>query len=102
MLGSMIRPLRMYSNEHLNREVRWDLHHHIPSGFAAEKAGPGPFRELGHKFYDKLRRSTDTGRNDGEVWGKQSQWTEAKDPSLEPHLPGNGDLPEEQTVGRQG
>ncbi len=93
LLGSVIRPLREYSNEHLNREVRWDLHGDIPSGWAREKAEPGRVKELGHKFYDRIRRSDDTGRNsDGEVeWGKRTEWTEEQDPDFEQKLPGGRD-----------
>ena len=27
--------------------------------------------DVGHKFYDRLRRSSDTARNDADVWGKR-------------------------------
>ncbi len=83
VLGAFMRPLRRFTNGHLNREVRWDLHDDVPSGFARRKAKPGPVDHIGHKFYDALRRSTDTGRRDGEPWGKTKEWTELKDPALE-------------------
>jgi len=110
MLGSFIRPLRMFSNEHLNREARWDIHHHTPSGFSSEHAEPGRVRELGHRFYDQLRRSTDTAKHAGEVWGSRSQWTETKDPTRETHPRGSdkapvgpdGGRPADREVGRRG
>ena len=102
MLGSVIRPLRMFTNEHLNREVRWDLHNDVPSGFSSQKAEPGPLRTAGHTLYDKLRRSTDTGRHTNETWGKRDEWTQARDPELEPQLPrGGAKLPEEGEVSSQ-
>ena len=88
----------MYSNEHLNREVRWDLHHEVPSGWAAAKAEPGPVREAGHKLYDVLRRTSDTGRQKNDAWGKRDEWTQARDPDLEHELPrGGAKLPEERS-----
>jgi hydrogenase small subunit len=93
LLGTFIRPLRMFSNEHLNREARWDIHHHTPSGFSSEHAEPGLVRELGHRFYDQLRRSTDTAKHAGEVWGSRSQWTETKDPTRETHPRGSDKAP---------
>ncbi len=101
VLGSVIKPLRMYSNEHLNREVRWDLHGEVPSGWAAAKAEPGAVREAGHKLYDKLRRTTDTGKQTNEAWGKRTEWTEAHDPDLEAQLPRDGKLPEERQTNSQ-
>ncbi len=101
LLGSVIKPLRMYSNEHLNREVRWDIHGDVPSGWASEKSEPGALRGAGHKLYDKLRRTTDTGRQDNETWGKRTEWTQARDPELEPQLPRGGELPEEREVSSQ-
>jgi hydrogenase small subunit len=102
MLGNFIKPMRLYSNEHLSREARWDIHNHIPSGWAAQKSEPSHLREFGHRFYDRLRRSTDTSRHAGEVWGKQTEWTEAKNPALDTHSSGNGAPPEEREVSRQG
>jgi len=81
MLGSVVRPLRKFSNNNLNREVRWDLHGEVPSGWAREKSEPTVLADVGHRFYDKLRRSTDTGRNGHDTWGKRSEWTEAEQPS---------------------
>jgi hydrogenase small subunit len=73
MVGSVIRPLRMITNEHLNREARWDRLHEVPSGWAREKSEPGLPSGVVHYFYDKLRRSTDTGRHDGAAWGKSAE-----------------------------
>jgi len=73
MVGSMVRPLRMYTNDHLNREVRWDVEGDVPSGWSAEKLEPGKMREAGHKVYDVLRRRGDTGKNEGEEWGKRER-----------------------------
>jgi len=69
--GSVIRPLRKFSNNNLNREVRWDREGTSPTAFSREKAEPSPLAHVGHKFYDLLRRSSDTARNDADVWGKQ-------------------------------
>ena len=94
MVGSIIRPLRLYSNEHLNREVRWDLEGHVPSGWAREHKEPGPVSAAGHKFYDRMRRSSDGSKAKGETWGKRDEWTQARDPERERHLPGG----EEETL----
>jgi hydrogenase small subunit len=72
MVGSVIRPLRMLTNEHLNRETRWDQQHEIPTGWARDKSEPSLASGTVHYFYDKLRRSTDTGRRDGVAWGKSA------------------------------
>ncbi len=69
-LGRIIKPLRMFTNDHLNREVRWDVEGAVPSGWSAERSEPGKVREAGHKAYDVLRRRGDTGKNEGEEWGK--------------------------------
>ncbi len=71
MVGSVIRPLRKFSNNNLNREVRWDQQGSAPSAFSRERYEPSPLADVGHKFYDKVRRATDTARNDADVWGKQ-------------------------------
>ena len=60
----------MNTNEHLNREVRWDVEGEVPSGWAAEKGEPSGLSKAGHKVYDVLRRRGDTGKNEGEEWGK--------------------------------
>ncbi len=91
MVGSFIRPLRAFSNANLNREVRWDVEGHVPSGWAREESEPGPVRDVGHKFYDVLRRSNDRAKNKGETWGKGSELTLAQDPELEQQLPGADD-----------
>ncbi|MGI8676866.1 MAG: hypothetical protein ACR2JT_08050 [Nocardioidaceae bacterium] len=71
MVGSVIRPLRKFSNNNLNREVRWDRQHATPSAFSREKSEPSALAHVNHKFYDALRRSGDTSRNDADVWGKR-------------------------------
>ena len=86
-VGTIIKPLRMYTNEHLNREVRWDLHKETPSGWALEKPEPGPLREAGHKLYDLMRTRGDRGKKDAPEWGRQPEWTQAEDPKREPELP---------------
>jgi len=73
MVGSVIRPLRKFSNNNLNREVRWDRQGATPSGFAREKAEPSAVAEVNHKFYDMLRRSSDTGKANADVWGKREE-----------------------------
>ena len=82
----MVRPLRRYTNEHLNREVRWDLHGDVPTGWAHEKSEPNTLQEVGHRFYDRLRRSKDTAKSKTQPWGKRAEWTEARDPSRERDL----------------
>jgi hydrogenase small subunit len=69
-VGRIVRPLRMFTNDHLNREVRWDVEGDVPSGWSAERSEPGRVRNSGHKAYDILRRRGDTGKNDGAEWGK--------------------------------
>jgi hydrogenase small subunit len=79
----------MYTNEHLNREVRWDLHHETPTAWARQRPEPGPIRETGHKFYDQLRRKGDRGKQDVPEWGKaMPEWTEAAEPRYEREQPG--------------
>jgi hydrogenase small subunit len=84
LLGSVMQPLRMFTNGHLNREVRWDLHHDTPSGWARRKGQPGPVDRIGHRFYDRLRRSGDRGKTDAEVWGMRDEWTRRRDPAQGP------------------
>jgi hydrogenase small subunit len=88
VLGSVVRPLRKYSNEHLNREVRWDLQGDVPSGWAREHREPGALRDLGHRFYDRLRMSDDRSKTGAETWGKRDEFTTARDPGAERALPG--------------
>ncbi len=87
LLGSFIRPLRSYTNSHLNRETRWDLHGDVPTAWARERGEPSLVHDLGHKFYDRMRRSNDTGRkskNDEElVFGKRVEFTQDKRPEFE-------------------
>ena len=69
-VGGIVRPLRMHSNKHLNREVRWDEQEAVPTAFARERKEPGRLNELSHKVYDAMRRRGDTGKNAGDEWGK--------------------------------
>lgn len=71
LLGGIIKPLRNITNAHLNREVRWDREGSVPSAWSREKSEPGVVADTMHRFYDRLRRSGDTARNSGEVWGKR-------------------------------
>ena len=73
MVGSVIRPLRKFSNNNLNREVRWDRQDAAPTAFSREKYEPSPLADVGHKFYDKMRRHTDTSRHDADVWAKRDE-----------------------------
>src|SRR5688572_7329869 len=70
ILGGVIRPLRRYTNSHLNREVRWDIQSGVPSGWARERTEPGAVSDFGHRFYDSLRRRNDTGKSTAAEWGK--------------------------------
>jgi len=76
MVGSVIRPLRKFSNNNLNREVRWDQKGSTPTAFSREKYEPSPLADVGHHFYDKLRRSKDTSRNKADVWGREPESTD--------------------------
>jgi hydrogenase small subunit len=88
-VGGFVRTMRLFTNEHLNREVRWDLHGETPTGWARQRPEPGPLRDAAHKFYDRLRRMGDGGKADSEEWGKRMpEWTEAMDPEREQELPG--------------
>jgi hydrogenase small subunit len=87
LLGQMVRPLRQFTNDHLNREVRWDLHGEMPSGWARRKPEPSPLSNFGHRFYDRFRRRKDTGRpNKVDVWGKRREWTAEQEPSEEARI----------------
>ncbi|MEP6476445.1 MAG: hydrogenase expression protein HypE [Actinomycetota bacterium] len=81
LLGGLVRPLRMFTNDNLNREVRWDRLGDIPSGWAREKAEPGPLAKINHRFYDMLRRSNDTGKGSVDAWGKRATKVDDRDPS---------------------
>ncbi len=91
LLGSFIRPLRAVTNNHLNRETRWDIHHARPSGWARSKSEPGIADDLVHRFYDRLRRSDDTGVTDGGAWGRRLELSTARQPGVERQLPGGSD-----------
>jgi hydrogenase small subunit len=86
LLGGLIRPLRRYTNAHLNREVRWDLHDEVPSGWAREMSEPNVVQDIGHKFYDSMRRSTDTGKSATEPWGKREEWTYEREAAKEEEM----------------
>ncbi len=88
MVGGIVRPLRRYTNAHLNREVRWDLQKDVPTAWAREKSEPNAVQDVGHRFYDRVRRSTDTSLRKAEVWGRNTQWTQSQDPKLDEQLPG--------------
>jgi hydrogenase small subunit len=88
LLGSLIRPLRKTTNDHLNREVRWDLHGENPSGWTSQGSEPTRLAHIQHKFYDTLRRYSDTGKNGGDEWGRRDELSRARDPALERQLPG--------------
>jgi hydrogenase small subunit len=94
MLGSLIRPLRQATNDHLNREVRWDLHGDVPSGWASEKPEPTRFAKIEHRFYDRLRRYSDTGKHGGDEWGRRDEVSRTKEPDVEQQLPGGVDTME--------
>jgi hydrogenase small subunit len=83
LLGSLIRPLRKFTNENLNREVRWDREGDVPSGWARELSEPNLVEEVGHRFYDMLRRSTDTGKAKAPAWGRLSERDRAGEPAGE-------------------
>lgn len=73
MTGSMIRPLRKFSNNNLNREVRWDKEGTSPTAFSREKYEPSVLQDVTHHFYDRMRRFNDQARNDADVWGKDPE-----------------------------
>ncbi|MFN2608411.1 MAG: hydrogenase expression protein HypE [Acidimicrobiales bacterium] len=88
MVGGFIKPLRQITNNHLNREVRWDLHESIPTGWARYEPETDFKGKVIHHFYDKLRRSDDTAKRKAPVWGRNPQPSEARDPRRESALPG--------------
>jgi hydrogenase small subunit len=71
VVGSVMRPLRRFTNAHLNREVRWDEDGGSPSPWSKHDVGPNLLEDVAHRFYDRARRSNDTGRVRGGEWGKQ-------------------------------
>ncbi len=93
--GRLFHGLRMHTNEHLNRERRWDVHHEMPSGWARHRPEPSPLRELEHRLYDMVRQHGDRGKSKkARAWGKREEWTEQKDPMLERELPGGVEGPQ--------
>ncbi|MBW3667015.1 MAG: hydrogenase expression protein HypE [Actinobacteria bacterium] len=69
-VGALVTPLRRYTTEHLNRTPRWDRQDFVPSGWSREREEPGFIADLGHRFYDALRRSNDTSKSDAVEWGR--------------------------------
>jgi len=55
--------------------VRWDQQGVTPSAFSREKAEPSALSNVGHKFYDRMRRHGDTARREADVWGRRSDET---------------------------
>jgi hydrogenase small subunit len=100
LLGSLVRPLRKSTNDHLNREVRWDLHGEVPSGWARERSEPTLLARVEHRFYDTLRRYSDTGKGGDEPWGRRRELSREKEPDLERQLPGGVDTMDPQVAGR--
>jgi len=80
MVGSLIRPLRKFSNNNLNREVRWDIEGAVPSGWAREQSEPSAVSRINHRFYDMMRRSTDRGRRSHDTWGKRPAGADGQKP----------------------
>ncbi|MGI8876077.1 MAG: hypothetical protein ACR2KP_17495, partial [Egibacteraceae bacterium] len=78
MVGSVMRPLRGFTNDHLNREVRWDEQGSSPSPWAKQAQQPGMIDDVVHRFYDVMRRSNDQGRKRGGEWGKDENASAAK------------------------
>lgn len=81
----------MHTNEHLNREPRWDIHHEVPSGWARQKAEPGRISQVSHQLYDLVRRSDDGSRGGHEPRGRRVEPTQRKEPADERELPGGED-----------
>lgn len=73
LVGSVMRPLRRHTNAHLNREARWDHQGSTPVPWSAHRSEPSALDATTHRFYDRLRRSNDTGRDRGGEWGKGEQ-----------------------------
>ncbi|HWC11566.1 MAG TPA: hypothetical protein VG455_10115 [Acidimicrobiales bacterium] len=87
MLGTFIRPMRQLTNDHLNREVRWDVHDETPTAWVRSDPQTPPEKVI-HHFYDKLRRSSDTAKHKERPWGKRDEWTYEREPEVEEALPG--------------
>jgi hydrogenase small subunit len=85
MVGSVIRPLRKFSINNLNREVRWDVEDRTPSAFSRERSEPSVMSDFGHRFYDRLRRHSDRALREGDVWGNRPEES-ADDPESPRHL----------------
>ncbi|HUG84127.1 MAG TPA: hypothetical protein VMM13_06155 [Euzebya sp.] len=86
LVGSIFRPLRQNTNDHMNREVRWDLNGDTPSGWARHMSEPSQSQQVGHRVYDSMRRRGDTAKTDAPTWGKREEGTLAEDPDADPSL----------------
>ncbi|MDQ3527394.1 MAG: hydrogenase expression protein HypE [Actinomycetota bacterium] len=85
MVGSVIRPLRKFSKNNLDREVRWDVEDRTPSAFSRQRSEPSVMSDVGHKFYDRLRRHGDRALREADVWGNRPEES-ADDPESPRHL----------------
>lgn len=84
VVGRVIRPLRRYTQNHLNRETRWDVHRKdAQSGFNMDERPPGRISEAGHELYDMRRRKNDRSKQKVELWGRRPEWTLQHDPDTE-------------------
>ncbi len=101
LLGSVIKPLRKITNDHLNREVRWDLQHEVPTGWARHEPEPRVWENVAHRFYDHLRRSNDrgNGKSSAQPWGRRQDLPARSDPAIDRQLPHGG---EHETVDDSG
>ena len=54
--GTFVRPLRMISIRHRNRENRWDEEGHAPTGFGGPRGQENPLDRTIEFFYHKLQR----------------------------------------------
>ncbi|MEJ7744114.1 MAG: hypothetical protein WKF73_17175 [Nocardioidaceae bacterium] len=86
MVGSVIRPLRKFSNNNLNREVRWDR-----QGATPERILPREDRARPRCPTSATSSTTacaahgDTARHDADVWGKRpDEAPERRQPARRP------------------
>ena len=54
LLGTFIRPLRLFTQTFQNREPRWDAEGHVPSGWG-HVPEPGPIKRFFHYLYLKYQ-----------------------------------------------
>jgi hydrogenase small subunit len=86
-VGRVIRPLRRYTQQHLNRETRWDVHRdEAQSGFNVAGRPPSRISEAGHELYDMRRRKNDHSKKKVNLWGRRREWTLDHEPESEPRL----------------